>query len=64
MAYLDDLAKNYVSQALTATGGSIQKAAPLLGLSYRTMRYLIQKFNLNRNRKNDKKLESGERSVV
>jgi two-component system, NtrC family, response regulator PilR len=64
MVYLDDLAKNYVSQALAATGGSIQKAAPLLGISYRTMRYLIGKFNLNRSRKNDKKMESDERSAV
>jgi len=62
--YLDDLAKNYVSQALGATGGSIQKAAPLLGISYRTMRYLIGKFNLNRARKNDKKMESDERSPI
>jgi len=59
--YLDDVAKNYVSQALTATGGSIQKAAPLLGISYRTMRYLIGKFNLNRARKNDKKVAPEER---
>jgi DNA-binding NtrC family response regulator len=59
--YLDDVAKNYVSQALMATGGSIQKAAPLLGISYRTMRYLIGKFNLNRARKNDKKAASEER---
>jgi molybdenum-dependent DNA-binding transcriptional regulator ModE len=44
-----------------ATGGSIQKAAPLLGISYRTMRYLIGKFNLNRARKNDKKAASEER---
>jgi DNA-binding NtrC family response regulator len=50
--YLDGVAKDYVSQALAATGGSIQKAAPLLGISYRTMRYLIGKFNLNRVRKN------------
>jgi two-component system response regulator PilR (NtrC family) len=64
MVYLDDLAKNYVGQALAATGGSIQKAAPLLGISYRTMRYLIGKFNLNRARKNDKKMESDERSAA
>jgi DNA-binding NtrC family response regulator len=64
MVYLDDLAKNYVSQALAATGGSIQKAAPLLGISYRTMRYLIGKFSLNRSRKNDKKMETDERSAV
>ena len=59
--YLDDVAKNHVSQALLATGGSIQKAAPLLGISYRTMRYLIGKFNLNRARKNDKKVVPEER---
>jgi len=59
--YLDDVAKNYVSQALVATGGSIQKAAPLLGISYRTMRYLIGKFSLNRARKNDKKAIPDER---
>lgn len=59
--YLDDVAKNYVSQALMATAGSIQKAAPLLGISYRTMRYLIGKYNLNRVRKNDKKTAADER---
>jgi len=61
--YLDDVAKNYISQALMATGGSIQKAAPLLGISYRTMRYLIGKFNLNRGRKNDKKAAIEDRSA-
>ena len=60
-AHLDGVAKNYVSQALMATAGSIQKAAPLLGLSYRTMRYLIGKYNLNKVRKNDKKTSSEER---
>ncbi|MGA2532375.1 MAG: sigma-54 dependent transcriptional regulator [Candidatus Aminicenantales bacterium] len=62
--YLDDVAKTYVSQALVATGGSIQKAAPLLGISYRTMRYLIGKFSLNRVRKNDKKAISDERTPL
>jgi DNA-binding NtrC family response regulator len=54
-AHIDDLTKNYISQALMATSGSIQKAAPLLGLSYRTMRYLIGKYDLNKVRKNEKK---------
>jgi len=58
--HLDGVAKNYVSQALLATAGSIQKAAPLLGLSYRTMRYLIGKYDLNKVRKNDKKALSDE----
>ncbi|HVP90843.1 MAG TPA: sigma-54 dependent transcriptional regulator [Terriglobales bacterium] len=55
--YLDDVAKNYVGQALAATAGSIQKAAPLLGISYRTMRYLMGKYGLNRSRKNGGKAE-------
>ncbi len=59
--YLDELTKKYISQALMATGGSIQKAAPLLGISYRTMRYLIGKHNLNQNRKGGKRAEAGTR---
>jgi DNA-binding NtrC family response regulator len=61
-AHLDDLTKNYISQALMATSGSIQKAAPLLGLSYRTMRYLIGKYDLNKVRKNEKKVTVDENS--
>jgi DNA-binding NtrC family response regulator len=53
--YLDEVTRKYISQALMATGGSIQKAAPLLGISYRTMRYLIGKHNLNQGRKNEKR---------
>jgi two-component system response regulator PilR (NtrC family) len=59
-SHIDDLTKNYISQALMATGGSIQKAAPLLGLSYRTMRYLIGKYDLNKVRKNEKKVAADE----
>ena len=59
--HIDELTKNYISQALMATGGSIQKAAPLLGLSYRTMRYLIGKYSLNRVRKNEKKVAADEK---
>jgi DNA-binding NtrC family response regulator len=61
--HLDDLTKNYISQALMATSGSIQKAAPLLGLSYRTMRYLIGKYDLNKVRKNEKKVAVDEESA-
>ena len=51
MTYLDEVTKRYLNQALSASGGSIQRAAPLLGISYRTMRYLIGKYDLNRSRK-------------
>jgi two-component system response regulator PilR (NtrC family) len=62
MNYLDEVTKKYLVQALTASGGSIQKAAPLLGISYRTMRYLIGKYELNRVRKDGVKSEAEERS--
>jgi DNA-binding NtrC family response regulator len=48
--YLDDITKKYLNQALAASGGSIQKAAALLGLSYRTMRYLMGKYGVSRSR--------------
>ena len=48
--YLDEITKKYLSQALAASGGSIQKAAALLGLSYRTMRYLMGKYGVSRSR--------------
>jgi DNA-binding NtrC family response regulator len=48
--HLDDITKRYLSQALAASGGSIQKAAALLGLSYRTMRYLMGKYGVSRSR--------------
>ncbi len=46
MAYIDDVSKKYVQQALLATGGNLRKAAPLLGVSYRTLRYLVEKYEL------------------
>ena len=46
MAYIDDISKKYVQQALLATGGNLRKAAPLLGVSYRTLRYLVEKYEL------------------
>jgi len=58
--YLDEVTKRYLNQALTASGGSIQRAAPLLGISYRTMRYLIGKYDLNRSRKAINKVENRE----
>ncbi len=60
MNHLDDITKKYIHQALSAAGGSIQKAAPLLGISYRTMRYLIGKYDLNKGRKPERGAENGE----
>ncbi|MDI6698223.1 MAG: sigma-54 dependent transcriptional regulator [Candidatus Saccharicenans sp.] len=44
--HLDDLAKKYIIKALEKSGGRMKKAAPLLGVSYRTLRYLIDKYDL------------------
>lgn len=44
--YLDDIAKRYIIKALELSGGKIKDAAPKLGVSYRTLRYLINKYGL------------------
>jgi DNA-binding NtrC family response regulator len=60
--HLDELTKKYIQEALAITGGSLQKAAPLLGLSYRTIRYLIGKYDLNQVRKAEKRNGNGDRN--
>ena len=58
-AHIDDLTKKYVNHALLASSGNLRQAAPLLGLSYRTLRYLIDKHELKNARK-EEKAEEGE----
>ena len=60
--HLDEVTKKYIQEALAVTGGSLQKAAPLLGLSYRTIRYLIGKYDLNQVRKAERRNGNGERN--
>ena len=60
--HLDEITKKYIHEALAATGGSLQKAAPLLGISYRTIRYLIGKYDLNQVRKAEKRNGNGDRN--
>jgi DNA-binding NtrC family response regulator len=62
--HLDEVTKKYIQEALSVTGGSLQKAAPLLGLSYRTIRYLIGKYDLNQVRKAERRNGNGERNPV
>ncbi len=45
-SHLDDIAKNFIRQARQATDGNLRKAASLLGISYRTLRYLIEKYSI------------------
>ena len=46
---LDDIAKNYIKQARQVAGGKLRETASLLGISYRTLRYLIDKYGLKSN---------------
>jgi two-component system response regulator PilR (NtrC family) len=45
-AHIDEISKKYLLQALQAAGSNLKKAAELLGLSYRSLRYLIEKYGL------------------
>jgi two-component system response regulator PilR (NtrC family) len=62
-AYVDELTKKYVNQALLATAGNLRQAAPLLGISYRTLRYLIDKFELKSARKEERANGNGSRKA-
>jgi hypothetical protein len=46
MAYMDDLSKKYICEARAASDGNMRKMASLLGISYRSLRYLLNKYNL------------------
>jgi len=59
--HIDDLTKKYVNQALLTTGGNLRQTVPLLGISYRTLRYLIDKYELKNIRKEERNGESAAR---
>jgi len=50
---VDDLTKKYISQALAVTEGNLRKASGLLGVTYRTLRYLIDKYGLKAGRREE-----------
>jgi len=43
---LEELEKHLIQQAMRKAGGVMSKAAPMLGLSYRTLQYRLQKYGL------------------
>ena len=59
--YVDEMTKKYVNQALMATAGNLRQATQLLGISYRTLRYLIDKFELKNVRKEERANGNGGR---
>ena len=54
-SFLDETAQNYIKQARTLSGGNLKKTASLLGISYRTLRYLIDKYSLKPDQKTEEK---------
>ena len=45
-SHLDGIAQNYIREARQAANGNLKETASLLGVSYRTLRYLIDKYGL------------------
>jgi two-component system response regulator PilR (NtrC family) len=50
-SFLDETAQNYIKQARILSGGNLKKTASLLGISYRNLRYLIDKYKLKPDQK-------------
>jgi len=45
-SHLDEIAQDYIREARRAANGNLKETASLLGVSYRTLRYLIDKYGL------------------
>ena len=45
---LEEVERDFILQAMEKSGGVIAKAAKLLGLSYRTLQYRLEKFQIRR----------------
>jgi transcriptional regulator with GAF, ATPase, and Fis domain len=45
---LEEVEREFILQAMEMSGGVIAKAAKLLGLSYRTLQYRLEKFQIRR----------------
>ncbi len=51
---LDDISRNFVQQALQRTNGNLKETATLLGINYRSLRYLIEKLGLKSAREEER----------
>lgn len=54
-SFLDEAAQSYIKQARLLSGGNLKKTASLLGISYRNLRYLIDKYKLRTDQETDEK---------
>jgi DNA-binding NtrC family response regulator len=53
---LDEISRNFVQDALRNTGGNLKDTATLLGINYRSLRYLIEKLGLRSAKEADRRL--------
>jgi DNA-binding NtrC family response regulator len=44
--HLEDMSRKYITEARLLAGGNLRKTASLLGISYRSLRHLIDKYGL------------------
>lgn len=49
---IDEMSRNFILQALDITGGNLKQSASVLGIPYRSLRYLISKFDLRNSQEN------------
>jgi DNA-binding NtrC family response regulator len=50
MDHVDEISKKYINAALLATGGNLKRTAAVLGISYRSLRYLLEKYEIRSGR--------------
>jgi len=53
---IDEISKNFVQQALRRANGNLKETAELLGINYRSLRYLIEKLELKSVRETERRL--------
>ncbi len=52
---LDEISRNFIQQALQRTNGNLKETAALLGINYRSLRYLIEKLDLKSIREEERR---------
>ncbi|MGB8952639.1 MAG: helix-turn-helix domain-containing protein [Candidatus Aminicenantales bacterium] len=50
-AHLDEISKKCIQEARVAARGNMRKTATLLGIRYRSLRYLVNKYNMKTRKK-------------
>jgi len=50
---IDEISRNYIREALESAEGNLKETASLLGINYRSLRYLIEKYGLKPSRSNN-----------